>query len=81
MSALLAIDATVEDSLHLRLDKPLEFPAGTKARLVFLPEQLVMDDITEAQWLCFASQSGAFDDLKDPREDIYTLEDGEPFMP
>jgi len=35
---------------------------------------------TEEEWLRFAMSGGAFDDLADPREDIYTLEDGEPFV-
>jgi hypothetical protein len=79
MSTLLTIDATVEDALHLRLEKPLEFPAGTKARVVFLPDdETVANDISEAEWLKLASRAGGFDDWNDPREDIYTLEDGTP---
>ena len=39
-----------------------------------------MSEPTEEEWLRFAMSSGAFDDLANPREDIYTLEDGEPFV-
>ena len=39
-----------------------------------------MSEPTEEEWLRFAMSSGAFDDLADPREDIYTPEDGEPFV-
>ncbi len=37
------------------------------------------EDIPEAEWLRAASSSSAFDFLADSEEDIYTLEDGEPF--
>lgn len=37
------------------------------------------DEITENEWLSFAMRGGAFDFLKDPSEDIYTMEDGEPY--
>ena len=39
-----------------------------------------MTEPTEEEWFRFAMAGGAFDDLADPREDIYTLEDGEPFV-
>jgi hypothetical protein len=35
------------------------------------------EDVTEEDWRLFAVQ-GLADELADPREDIYTLEDGEP---
>jgi hypothetical protein len=81
MSTMLTIDATVEDALHLRLEKPLQFPAGTKARVLFLPDETATDEISEAEWLRFASHSSTFEDWNDPREDIYTLEDGDPLEP
>ncbi len=37
------------------------------------------DEITENEWLSFAMSAGAFDFLKDPSEDIYTMEDGKPY--
>ena len=33
----------------------------------------------EAIWMKFLSNNPAFDFLKDPKEDIYSLKDGEPF--
>jgi len=36
------------------------------------------DDPTEEEWLRFAALN--FEDWWDPREDIYTLEDGKPFV-
>lgn len=40
-----------------------------------------LSEPTEQEWLRFAMGGGAFDDLADPREDVHTLEDGEPFVP
>jgi hypothetical protein len=40
-----------------------------------------LSEPTEQEWLRMLMAGGAFDDLADPREDIYTLEDGEPFVP
>ena len=41
-----------------------------------LPED---SDISETEWLQAAAANPAFDFLKDPEEDIYTLSDGRPF--
>jgi len=41
-----------------------------------LPED---SDISETEWLHATAANPAFDFLKDPEEDIYTLSDGEPF--
>ena len=37
------------------------------------------EEIDEQEWLKAAANSSAFDFLKDPQEDIYTLADGKPF--
>jgi len=39
------------------------------------------DEISENEWLSFAMRSSAFDFLKNPAEDIYTIEDGVPYKP
>jgi len=36
-------------------------------------------EVDEKEWLRAASANPAFDFLKEPEEDIYTLEDGRPF--
>ena len=41
-----------------------------------LPEDSGID---EAEWLQAAAANPAFDFLKDPEEDVYTLSDGRPF--
>jgi hypothetical protein len=38
-----------------------------------------MDDWNETEWLKAAASNPAFDFLRDPEQDIYTLEDGRPF--
>jgi len=40
------------------------------------PEEL---GIGETEWLQAATANPAFDFLSDPKEDVYTLSDGEPF--
>jgi predicted DNA-binding antitoxin AbrB/MazE fold protein len=40
---------------------------------------LIDADIDEMDWLRSASNNPAFDFLKEPEEDIYTLADGRPF--
>jgi len=42
------------------------------------PHHLVLDE-DETKWLQEAAANPAFDFLKDPEEDIYTLSDGRPF--
>ncbi len=36
-------------------------------------------DIDEGEWIRAAANNPAFDFLKEPKEDIYTLTDGKPF--
>jgi len=37
------------------------------------------EEISESEWLYAAAANTAFEFLKEPEEDIYTLEDGRPF--
>lgn len=37
------------------------------------------DEITEKRWLKLVMNSKSYDFLNDPSEDIYTMEDGEPY--
>lgn len=62
---------------QLVLDEPLLAVAPTRVRVVILlPEET---DIDEMKWLLAAARNPAFDFLKEPEEDIYTLADGRPF--
>ena len=44
--------------------------------IVLFPDETEFD---ETEWLRAAATNPAFDFLKDPAEDIYTIEDREPF--
>ena len=68
---------TIDDQHRLVLDEPLPVAGPTRVRvLILLPEET---DIDEEEWLRAASHNPAFEFLKDPEEDIYTLDDGVPF--
>ena len=68
---------TIDAQHHLVLDETLPITGPTRVRvIILLPED---SDISETEWLQAAATNPAFDFLKDPEEDIYTLSDGEPF--
>ena len=68
---------TVDDRRQLHLDAPLPIAGLSQVRVIILfPEEV---DIDEAEWLRAAATNPAFDFLKEPAEDIYTLADGKPF--
>ena len=69
--------ATINAKRQLVLDELLPIAGPTKVRvIILLPEEV---DIDEKEWLRSASVNPAFDFLKEPEEDIYTLADGKPF--
>ncbi|MBI3354355.1 MAG: hypothetical protein HY034_05660 [Nitrospirae bacterium] len=69
--------ATIDANRQLVLDEPLPVAGPTKVRvIILLPEET---EIGEKEWLRYASVNPAFDFLKEPEEDIYTLSDGKPF--
>jgi hypothetical protein len=43
-------------------------------------EATVTAGLDEAEWVRAAAHNPAFQDLAAPEEDIYSLEDGEPFL-
>nr|QNO44332.1 hypothetical protein JKAPHALJ_00019 [Methanosarcinales archaeon ANME-2c ERB4]QNO45776.1 hypothetical protein FJFGPLAL_00001 [Methanosarcinales archaeon ANME-2c ERB4]QNO46485.1 hypothetical protein PAACNKLE_00021 [Methanosarcinales archaeon ANME-2c ERB4] len=68
---------TIDAQHHLTLDETLPITGPTRVRVShLLPED---SDISETEWLQAAAANPAFDFLKDPEEDVYTLSDGEPF--
>ena len=74
-----AIETTgrIDDRRNLRLDEDLPVETQGPVRVIILfPESA---ELTEAEWLRAAASNPVFDFLKDPSQDIYTLEDGEPF--
>lgn len=69
--------ATIDANRQLVLDEQLPVVGPTKVRVIILFHEEV--DIEEKEWLRSASINPAFDFLKEPEEDIYTLSDGKPF--
>ena len=70
--------ARINDARSLRLDEDLpESSRGTVRVIILFTDG---DEPSEAEWLRAASRSSVFSDLADPAEDIYTLDDGKPFV-
>ena len=63
----------IDNQHRLQAQVPPELPAGPVRLIVFLPEE----DETGLAWAQGISKEWA-DELRDPRQDIYTLEDGQP---
>ncbi|HEY3228010.1 MAG TPA: hypothetical protein VGJ87_02250 [Roseiflexaceae bacterium] len=68
---------TVDQERRLLLDEPLPIIGPSRVRVIILV--LEETDITEQEWLYAGSKNPAFDFLKNPEEDIYSLADGKPF--
>ena len=68
---------TVDDRHQLHLDRPLPMVGPARVRVIVVFED--EDDFPEEEWLKAAASNPVFDFLKDPEEDIYTLDDGKPF--
>jgi hypothetical protein len=63
----------IDDQHRLKADVPQELPAGPVRLIVLLPEE----DEAGAAWERGVSREWA-EELRDPRQDIYTLQDGQP---
>ncbi len=76
-----AIETTgvIDEASHLQLDTPLPITGPSRVRVIVLFPEEEHEDIDELEWLRAAMVNPAFDFLKDPKEDIYTLADGRPF--
>lgn len=71
------ITGRIDANHRLVLDEPLPDVSPTPVRvIILLPEEV---DIEEKEWCRVAATNPAFDFLKEPEEDIYTLADGRPF--
>ena len=67
----------IDANCQLVLDGPLPLAGPKRVRVIILiPDETEID---EAEWLRAAATSPAFDFLKDPAEDIYSIQDGKPF--
>lgn len=65
--------ADVDERHRLHIEMPEDVPPGQVRVLVFLPAE----DEAGARWTEGVARAWA-DELEDPRQDIYTLEDGRP---
>jgi bifunctional DNA-binding transcriptional regulator/antitoxin component of YhaV-PrlF toxin-antitoxin module len=72
MVQTLKMTAQVDGMGQLIIEKPLLSVLNKQVKIVVLVEE-------EGTWLHSLSVNPAFDFLKDDAEDIYTLEDGQPF--
>ncbi len=68
---------TVDEDHLLRLDEALPLPGPMRVRVIVLYP--LTEGTEEAEWLRAAARNPAFSDLAAPEEDIYSLEDGEPY--
>ena len=67
---------TIDEKGQLHLDAPISAVGQGRVRVILLLEEA---EIGEHEWLKAAADNPAFDFLKDPDEDIYTMDDGHPF--
>ena len=70
------VGGTIEEDQRVRLDEPLPPGVVGRVRLIIVVGE---DEPGDQEWLRAARQGGAFDFLKAPEEDRYTLRDGRPF--
>jgi len=79
-ATLTAIETTgtVDEHHRLRLDESLPVPGPMRVRVIVLYPLPAGSE--EDEWLHAAARNPVFEDLEAPEEDIYSLEDGEPFL-
>jgi hypothetical protein len=74
------LTGTVDENRQLKLDGELPFAGPKRVRVIVLsPLNEIVDDWNEDEWLKASLQNSAFEYLRDPEEDIYTVQDGKPF--
>lgn len=72
------VTGTINEQHQLQLDEPLPIEGPGRVRIIILISE--DDEISEIAWLKAAAANPAYDFLKDPAEDIYSLSDGKPFF-
>jgi len=71
------LTGTIDENCNLSFEEKLPVKGPCRVRvLVLLGEN---QDLEEQEWLRSGASNPAFDFLKDPAEDIFTLGDGKPF--
>jgi hypothetical protein len=72
------INTKTDKEGHLKINYPLN-KKDKKVRVIILLDEQNDDIDEEKKWLNSIKSNPAFDFLKEPSENIYTLSDGEPF--
>jgi len=73
----LEVTGTIDENHQLQLDHSLPIAGPMRVRVIVLYP--LADDPNEADWYRAAARNPAFAVLKEPREDIYSVDDGKPF--
>lgn len=68
--------AEVDENRNVQVTLPPTAPSGRARVLVLLPDETTEDE-TDTVWMQALAREWS-DELADEREDIYSLEDGEP---
>ena len=71
------VEGRIDEQRQLHLDHPLPVAAPGRVRVIILFSE--PGEISDEEWLHAAANNPAFDFLRDLAEDVYTIEDGEPF--
>ena len=79
MVQALEMNAQIDGKGQLVIEKPLLTALNKHVKIIVLFDQ-EEDEFDETTWLRSVSVNPAFDFLKDEAEDIYTINDGEPFV-
>jgi hypothetical protein len=78
MLKAITVAGTIDEKRQLHLDDPLPVSGPSRVSVIILfPDE--EREFAEAQWLHAAATNPAFDFLKEPEEDIYSLSDGRAF--
>lgn len=71
------VTGTVSEDRRLELDKDLPISGPMRVRVIVLYP--IGEEWDEQEWLHAGARNPVFNYLKEPEEDIYSLDDGEPF--
>jgi hypothetical protein len=74
------VNATIDNPYELHLSSPLLGVNSKEVKLIVLFNEDAGEEIDKQEWAKQAiDNNSAFDFLKAPEEDIYTLSDGKPY--
>jgi hypothetical protein len=73
----LELTGAIDEDCQLKLDSKLPIPGPKRVRVIVLYSPV--DEWDEDEWLRASVRNPAFDFLKEPEEDLYSLADGKPF--